>query len=229
VRTIFVLCANIHRTQFWFLHYYLLHKIFVSRPDILRAFYSTCCTMTKFSTLPSHTNTLRAPLTKLLYDNIFLYCTCTNQTPLRYTNTAHTTRAIIMCVHTVHTLLYICTPCNAKFNTCTHTPTLICVAPKFNARTYTPIFFHAAPKFSARTRTQKIFRAVPKFSTCTNTLIFFHVAPNFSARACMPIFFCVMPKFSAPSCVDSFLCASNPREFPCRNWSFCLNFPQFLP
>jgi hypothetical protein len=146
--------ANIHRTQFWFLHYFLLHAVFVSHDDIPCTFHSTHCTMPKFSTPPLRTNILRS------------------------TNTAHTTRTIIMCV----------TPHNAKFSTRTHTPT----------------FFRATPKFSARTRTPTYFCAVPQFSACTRTPTFFLVVPNFSAHSHTPTFFCAAPKFSAHTSTPTF-------------------------
>jgi hypothetical protein len=226
VRTTFLSHANTHRVQFWFLHYYLLHAVFVSCSNIPCTFHYMHCTMPKFSISPLCTNTLHAPLTKLLHDNIYPHCTCTNQTPLRSTNTTHTMHAIIMCVHTAHTLLCVCTPCNAKFN----------------VHTCTPIFFHAAPNFSARSHTPIFFHAVPKFITRTSTPLFFHVVPNFSARTSMPTFFPVEPNFyishafyygscifSVPTCTHSFLCASIPREFQCRNWGFSLNVSPFLP
>jgi hypothetical protein len=71
--------------------------------------------MPNFNMTPPCTNTLRVPLTKLSWDNIYPHCVRTKKIPLRSTNTAHTTQAIIMCLHTVHTLLCVCTPHNAKF------------------------------------------------------------------------------------------------------------------
>jgi hypothetical protein len=144
------------------LEQYLLCTFFVSRGDIPRAFHSMHYTMPKFNTPPPRTNTLRAPLTKLSRDNIYPYCACTNQTPLRSTNNVHTTHAIIMCVHTVRTLLCVCRPHNAKFSVCTRTPTFFRAMPKFRARTITPTFFHAVPKFSARNSTPTFFHVTPK-------------------------------------------------------------------
>jgi hypothetical protein len=135
------------------------------------------CTMPKFSIPLPHTNTLRAPLTKRLHANIYPHCVCTNQTPLRSANIMHTTRIIIISVHTTHTFLCICTPRNDKFTT----------------RTYTPTFFHATPKFSARTSMSIFFCAVPKFSVHTSTPMFFCAVPKFSAHISMPILFCVAP------------------------------------
>jgi hypothetical protein len=105
--------TNIHRAEFWFLHYYLLCTIFVSRMGIPCTFHSTRCTMPKFSMPPPCTNTLCTPLTKLSRDNIYPYCACTDETPIRFANTTHTMDAIIMCVHTTHTLSCVCTPCTS--------------------------------------------------------------------------------------------------------------------
>jgi hypothetical protein len=109
VRTTFVSCAHIHRAKFWFLHYYLLRAIFVSSVDFSCAFHSTCCTMPKFSMPSPHTTTLCAPLIKLSGDNRNAHHTHTNKIPLRSTNIDHITHAISTRVHTVHTLLCVCT------------------------------------------------------------------------------------------------------------------------
>jgi len=101
--TTFVLCTNIHGAIFLFLHHYMLRTVFVTQADIPRTFHSTRCTMSKFSTPPQCTNTLHVPLTKLLRDNIYPHCVCTNKIPLHPVNTVHITRAIIMHVHTTHT------------------------------------------------------------------------------------------------------------------------------
>jgi hypothetical protein len=231
----------------------------------------TCCAQFLYRTLIFHTHfTLRvapcqslvhpyrAPLTKLSCDNIYPHCAHTNQTPLHSAHTVHTTRTIIMCVHTAHTLLCVCTQRNAKFNTCTRTPTFFRAASKFSVHTHTPTFFRAASKFSAHTRTPifflaapnfsvcahttTFFYAAPKFSVCTRTPIFFRVTPNFNARTGTPTFFRAAPSFytsllfycascifSAPTYAHSFLCASIPCEFHSRNSGFFLTFFPNLP
>jgi hypothetical protein len=137
MRTTFVSRANMHRAQFWFLHDYPLHVIFVSRADILCAFQSTHCTMPNFRMTPTRTNTLRTQLTKLSHDNISPHYARTNQTPLCSNNTVHTTHAIKMCVYSKHTLLCVCTPCNDKFSACTNMPISCRAMPNF---TYHKIF-----------------------------------------------------------------------------------------
>jgi hypothetical protein len=76
---------------------------FVSHTNILCAFHSTHYTMPNFSIPPPRTKTLRAPLTKLLREKFYPYCTHNYHTPLRCANTAHTTHTIFMSVHTTHT------------------------------------------------------------------------------------------------------------------------------
>jgi hypothetical protein len=157
--------------------------------DILSAFHSTRYTMLKFSTLPLHTNSLRAPLTKLSRDNMYSYCAHTNQTPMHSANTVHTMHTIIMCVHTTHNLLCVFTsrtsithaslnPHCAMLNL-VRTPIFFCAMPKFSAHTHTPKFFHVTPKFSAHTRTPTFFCAVPKFSAHTHTPTFFSCGTKF--------------------------------------------------
>jgi hypothetical protein len=94
--------APISTTQFWFLHYSLLHAIFVSCTDIPHTFHSMHCTMPEFSMLQPHTNTLHTPLTKLSCNNIYPYCACTNQTPLCFANTAHHALHYYVCAHRAH-------------------------------------------------------------------------------------------------------------------------------
>jgi hypothetical protein len=180
--------ANIHRTHFWFLHYYLLRVISISLVDILHTFHSMCCTMLRFSTPPPHTNTLRTPLTKLSRDNICPHCTHTNQTHLCFANIVHMMHAIISHVYTTSTLLCICTLHNAKFSACTRTRTFFRATPNVNACTCTSIFFCVAPKFWAHTNTLTFFHAIPKVSVCTRTPTFFHAMPKFSAHTSTPIF-----------------------------------------
>jgi hypothetical protein len=87
------------------------HNFFyVSHANIPHIFHSTCYIIPKSSKPPMRTNTLRASLTKLSCDNINPHCMHTNKISLRSTNTVHTTCAIIMCVHTAHNLLCVCTP-----------------------------------------------------------------------------------------------------------------------
>jgi hypothetical protein len=195
--TTFVSCTNIHGAKFLFLHHYMLRTIFVMQTNIPCTFHSTCCIMPNFSTPPQCTNTLHAPLTKLLREKIYPHCVRTNQTPLRSANTAHITCALIICVHTVHTLLCACTQRNSKFIMHTLTPTFFCVAQKFSAHSRTPRFFYAMPNFSACTSTPTFFHVVPKFSAHTSTPTFFCTVPKFSACTSTPTFFCAVPKFSA--------------------------------
>jgi hypothetical protein len=209
MRTTFVSHTNIHRVQFWFLHYYLLRAIFVSRVDISCAFHSTHCTMPEFSTPPLRTNTLCLPLTKLSHDNIYPHCAHTNQTPLLCQYWAH---------HACH--YYVCcTPCTPYY-AYAHRTMLI-----FSVCTRTPTFFMCAPNFSTHTRRQH-FSVQPKFSARTSTPIFFRAMPNFYISQA---FYCATCIFSAPTYAHSFLCASIPREFRCRNWGFCLTFFPNLP
>jgi hypothetical protein len=152
---------------------------FVSHIDITCTFHSMRYTMLMFGTPPPRTNTLRAPLTKPLCNNISPHCARTNQTPLCSTNTMHTMCTIIMCVHTAHTILCICTPRNAKFSACNYTSTFFCKVPKFSVCTHTPKFFHAVLKFNARTCTLTFFRVAPKFRVRTHTPKSFYAVPNF--------------------------------------------------
>jgi hypothetical protein len=186
---------------------FVSRAIFVSSANILHAFHSTHFTMPKFSMPPPCTNTLRTPLTKLLHDNIYPHCTCTNKILVHSPKTMHTTHAIIMCVHTV-CQYYACiiqsTSCNAKFSTCTHFPIFFHTAPNFNAHTYTQIFFCAAPIFSVHSSMPIFFHATPNFSVCTSMLIFFHAMPNFSAHTHRPIFFLATQNFSAHTSTPRF-------------------------
>ena len=108
-----------------------------------RTFHSTCYFMPKFSTPPPRTNTLCAPLTKLSRDNIYPHCACTNTFSLHSANTVHTTRAIIMCVHTAHTLLCVCTSHTSIM--CVHTThTLLCVCTPCASITHVSLNPHRA-------------------------------------------------------------------------------------
>jgi hypothetical protein len=108
----FVSHANIHHAKFWFLHYYLLHAIFVLCTDIPCAFHSMHCTIPNFSMPPPCTNTLHASLTKLSRDNINPHCVCTNKIPLRSAN-MRTPLAPLLCVcapyyaYAHHAILYL--------------------------------------------------------------------------------------------------------------------------
>jgi hypothetical protein len=193
-----------------------MHAIFVSYVDILHAFHSIRCTMPKFIMPPLHTTMLHAPLTKLSHDNIYPHRACIKKTPMRSTNTMHTTCTIIMFVHSACTLLCICTQHNAKFSVQTHTPTFFRVEKKFSARTYTQTYFCATPKFSVHTCTPTFFRAAEKFSACNWTPTFFCAVPNLVHAPAHQHFYisqvvyytsCI---FSVPTCAHSFLCASIP-------------------
>jgi hypothetical protein len=189
--TNFVSCSNIHYTQFWFFHYYLLHTIFVSQVDIACTLHSMCCTMPKFS-MPHD-----APTTTLSCHNLYSHYVCTKNISLHFANIAHPMPSIIMYLHTMHNLLCLCTPHNAKFSVRTCTSTFFHVVPKFSTCTRTQTFFCAVPKFSARTHTPTFFCVVPKFSARTCTPDCLHAAPKFNAYTRMPTFFREMPKFTA--------------------------------
>jgi hypothetical protein len=110
--------------------------------------------MPYFSMSPSHTKTLRAPLTKLSCDNIYSHCARTNKL-LCALPTLHTPHTLLLCV---------CTPWNSKFIAWSCTPTFFRATLKFSPHTRTLTFFRAAPKFSAHTSTPIPFRAVLNFT-----------------------------------------------------------------
>jgi hypothetical protein len=142
------------RAVFYTTHQYPLRAVFVPHVDIPCTSYSMCCTIPNFST--PH----RAPI---LCAHHSLNCRVTT-----YAHIVRATTKILCALPTLHTprtsLLYVCTPRNAKFIMWSCTPT----------------FFHAVPKFSTDTRTLTFFHAPPKFSTHTSTPISCRAVSNFT-------------------------------------------------
>jgi hypothetical protein len=160
----------------------------VSRTNIPHAFYSTCCTMPKFSTSPPRTSTPRTPLTKLSRDNIYPHCVHTNKNLSALCQyCTHHARHYYACAHPVHQYIYI----------------------------YIYIFFfmecHSAPNLSAQTRVPKFFCAMSNLSVHTHAPIFFRMMPNFCARTRMKIFFHATPNFSA--CTSMPICFLRSAKF----------------
>jgi hypothetical protein len=116
---------------------------FVSRTNIPCTFYSTCCTMPKFST-PHRAQIHCAHHSLNCRMTTHIHIACAQTKFLCALPTLRTLHASLLCV---------CTPHNAKFITCSCTPTFFRTMPKFSRHTCTLTFFHVAPKFSAHTCT----------------------------------------------------------------------------
>jgi hypothetical protein len=140
----------------------------------------------------------------------------TNQTPLHSANIAHTTRAIIMCVHVVHTLSCVCTLCASI--------------------THESLYLHCAMLNLAHASAYQHFSVRHQNLACAPAHQHFSaLCQNFSARTYMPTSFHAVPNiyisqdfhcasciFSAPTYAHSFLCTTIPHEFRCKNWGFFL-------